>query len=166
MANVKCQVTGESIDKKIAYPVNINGRNKYYKSKDVYDKFMQTEDYKIKIRKMINEILGVDEHQVLKKDSAIIYHKYLKDIGVEIFYHIILHLKNELIEFTSKIPNQKGRVLYILKVVKENVKLGIYEMSSKSIQDNTNIDMDFYDEINSSKMNKKNKLNIEKYLDN
>ena len=40
---ITCQITKEKIDKSIAYCEVVDGKNKYYKSKEVYDKYKENE---------------------------------------------------------------------------------------------------------------------------
>ena len=41
---VTCQITKEKIDKSTAYCEVVDGKNKYYKSKEIYDKYKEKQE--------------------------------------------------------------------------------------------------------------------------
>lgn len=163
---VTCQITKEKIDKKIAYAIIENGRNKYYKNKEIYDLYKENEYNKELLRLGINEICGLSEYEKFDKSSNLIYNVKMKTYSknYKILLNTLLFFKKSLIINLEKIPNTKNKLLYIFKVLEDNIIIGIEKERSLKRQEDSTVDETLFDMVNSVDNIKKNNKGIDKWL--
>lgn len=149
---VKCKYTGESVDKKIAFRVVLEGAVKgtYFKSEKEYKAFMADIESKNKIQLYVNEIFNKLKFTNL---SPIVDRKIKKWINEGYTYqeieYTLYHFKDELKTFRIK-----GET-YIVQVIENKLLKGreIIKLKAKDIKIEINDDVE--NKINNHKYNKK-----------
>ena len=148
MATVKCQITKEVVDKKLAYKVTKDGKNKYYKNKDIYDKFESDTNIKQQIKDIIVNICGKEQYSALDAKSNMLFNKKMKDINfdLDVILLTLLDKKSQIYDLTRKITSTSGRILYIFTVISENINVGIEKKILTNKQDSAIIDLSFMED--------------------
>ena len=163
---VTCQITKEKIDKSTAYCEVVDGKNKYYKSKEIYDKYKENESIKYLIKNELNIICGISEYVKFDKSANLIYNTKMKPYkdAYKIVYNTLLVFKDNLLYNTQKITNVKSKLLYIFKVIEDNISIGMEKELRNKKQESSEADEELMESINSVKNIKSNK-GIDKWLD-
>ena len=148
---IKLKDTGEKINSDFAYVVKEDGKpNKYFSSKENYEKWVANKKNRIKIIEVIYEYLGYDK----KNKVPTIFFKRLKEWNELYDYEFILYSIKETLKYNTWIrekefPSMIARVNYLCAVLQnefpENVnkfkrKKHIEKLNEKSISEIDNTD--------------------------
>lgn len=120
---VKCIDTGEKIDRDKAYKININGKNKYYSSKEGYDAFVTNNYYRNKSIDLIREVMGYSLPQM--QLPTLTYKKvkeYEEPIGLDVLYETLLDKKRDIeYAFYNKTFNSEtAKIMYLFAIVQNH----------------------------------------------
>ena len=119
---VKCIDTGEKMEKTEAYCLNVNGKNKYYSSKEGYEKFVFTNHHKNKCVDIIREMMGYVLPQM--KLPTFTYRKIeeYRELGFDVLYNT-LNAQRSNIEWAlinKDFGSETAKVMYIFAIVQNN----------------------------------------------
>lgn len=165
----KCQVTGEWGNTDIFYKVtNKKGRNKYYKTKEIYNKYIKEKESQEKLLKYIAiEILDYDQYRVLPP----ILLKKIKEIHKVYNYEVILETfqqnrdtLNYWMNLEDKFENEFQRVSYMMAIINNNI-IDIYKewkRKQSRKKKETNVDVNILSK--DIKHSNKNKKDISDFL--
>ena len=165
---VKCVDTDDKIDRDLAYKVIVNGKNKYYSSKEGYDNCVMNNSYRTDCIKLIREIMGYVFKEM--KLPTLTYKKiaeYKEPIGYDVLYNTLVNQK-ENIEwhlYNKQFDSESKRVAYLFGIVRnhyiEEYQKKIVEKRMKRTSESEFEDLD---EINTIERKQKVK-NLSRYLD-
>lgn len=165
----RCRVTGEYGTTDIFYRVTDDkGKNKYYKSKEIYEQHIKEQKNREKLLEYIAiEILNYNQKKILPT----ILLKKIKEIHEVYNYEVILETfeKNkDTLEYwmnlEGKFENEFHRVSYMMAIIKDNI-IDVYkEWKRKQSQTKKEVEVDI-DILNEDiKSSNKNKADISDFL--
>jgi len=118
---VKCLDTKEKMDRSEAYCLNVNGKNKYYSSKEGYERFVYNNHYRNKSIDLIRDMMGYVLPQM--QLPTITYRKieetFKEPIGYDVLYDTLVSQKKNIEwAFQNKeFGSESARVMYLFGIV-------------------------------------------------
>jgi len=114
--NCICPITKELGTTDIFYCVNEKGKNKYYKSKDIYEGYVQEKEQKQKTTTYVLSLLGYEYSPYLNKKLA----ELNQHFSYEIIYSAFV-IQTDKIKYAleNKLSNSKEpqKISYIMKII-------------------------------------------------
>lgn len=173
MRKCKCQITKEIGTTDIFYKVNENGKNKYYKNKKIYDKYMkQKNDRDILLKYIALEILDYQEKQIVPT----ILLKKIKELNefyeYEVIYEAFKEKKDTLkywINLDGKFNSEYQKVSYMMAIINNSIN-DIYErwkIKQQRLQkeNSINVDMNVLNDSEAVVVPKSEAIDISQFLD-
>ena len=120
---VKCIDTGEKKEKAEAYCLNVNGKNKYFSSKEGYELYVTNNHYRYKCIDLIREIMGYVLPQM--KLPTLTYKKieeYKDPIGYDVLYQTLLNKQKDIeyAFYNKQFDSEVARVMYLFAIVQNH----------------------------------------------
>lgn len=166
---VKCQICSNKGDSDVFYRIEINGKNKYYCSKEEY-KSVQAEKNKYNelIEYVSDEIIGYEKGQKFPTSLTRRIAELHKFYSYEVIKYAFQFKKDDIIYYTKTkdFQSEYHMISYIMAIVEGNIN-DVYkawkrkqeqELKAKSIV-NT-VDINLYDEVSNVEIKKKTNDNI------
>jgi len=154
-----CSATKESGTTDIFYCINDKGKNKYYKSEEVYNEYMKDQEYKRKTIEYFLSLLGYEYSNYLKKRLGelnehftyeIIYLAFIKQTDR------IKYVLNDKLRYST----EQQKISYIIKII-ESVINDIKPF--KQVEENS-VEVNI-EELNNIKIKLIKRVDIRQYLD-
>lgn len=117
---VKCQITGEVVTSDNFYKITTNGKNKYYKSEEVYEEWLKIKDLREKILDKITSLL-----RFYTVDKMVL--KELKTLSEKCSYEVIwkaIELNEKELSYwvnSKEFNNNFGKVRYFFAILSNKV---------------------------------------------
>ena len=121
---VKCIDTKEKMERSEAYCLNVNGKNKYYSSKEGYEQFIYNNHYRSKSIDLIRDMMGYVLPQM--KLPTLTYKKieemFKEPIGYDVLYNTLVNYQKDIEwAFQNKeFRSETARVMYLFGIVKSH----------------------------------------------
>lgn len=120
---VKCIDTKEKMDRKEAYCLNVNGKNRYYSSKEGYEKYINNNFYRNKCIDTIRDIMGYVLPQMkLPTLTYKLVEEFKEPIGYDVLYNTLLAQKKaiEWAFYNKDFGSEIARVQYLFAIVQNH----------------------------------------------
>ena len=165
---VKCQDTGEKIDRDVAYKVVTKSGNKYYTSKEAYERIQKDKEYRVKVIETIRDYLGYYKPQMLL--PTLTYKKiaeYQEPIGYDVLYDTLVNNKKNIIwAFNNKdFKSETAKIMYLFAIIQNNYMNEYRKKVERNRLKNTYSESDPNEMITDDKNRKQSIKNIRKWLD-
>lgn len=142
--NCICPITKELGTTDIFYCVNEKGKNKYYKSKDIYEDYIQKKEQKQKTITYILSLLGYEYSPYLNKKLSELNQHFTYEV---IYSAFVMQTDKIRYALENKLSNAKEpqKISYIMKII-DNV---INDCKpAKEIRKNYEVDINDLNKIN------------------
>lgn len=159
---VKLQDTGEISTNEIAYKAP---NNKYYSSKEAYEKIQNNNIYRQKCIDYMYEVLGYKSGMILPT----YFYKSLKGyeaLGYDVFYQTMI-LQNKSVQWALSNKNFNGetaKIMYLMAIYNNNV-MDVYKQIIAEKKSYVQNKFDEVEEISETVSRKQDNKNISKFLE-
>lgn len=117
---VKCYVTNEVGSSETFFQSTVSGVKKYFKSKDIYNKWLREKQDKKEACAIILEILGFEHSAILNKEITLLNNSYSYDIIL-----LTVQKSKEVIDWAvnKKLTdsNEFQKVKYLMAIIKNKI---------------------------------------------
>ena len=160
---VRCQCTGEYGLSGEFYRVKHNGKNLYYKNKEIYLRMINDKETRNQLNNFVSiEVLNYDSSQYLPPFFIKRVNELNKLYPMEVILETFKQNKDNLqywMNQDSKFKNESGRINYMMAIINNNINNEYEKWKIKERQDRVDntvkVDMDLLD-ININNTNKEN----------
>ena len=167
LRKVVCRVTGEYGTSDKFYKVIENGKNKYYKSEEIYKGYKKQQLYRQKTLDLIFDLLGYEEDQYLPPMLLGKIKKLNNYFTYEVIYETFQQSHKTLqywINIKEKFSSEYSRINYMMAIIQNKINSIGKQLKRKKLIQIKNIDVDM-EIMNENLISKKtNKIDISDFL--
>ena len=121
---VKCIDTKEKMERSEAYCLNVDGKNKYYSSKEGYERFIYSNHYRNKSIDLIRDIMGytLPQMQLPTLTYKKIEEMFKEPVGYDVLYNTLVNYQKDIEwAFQNKeFGSETARIMYLFGIVKSH----------------------------------------------
>lgn len=170
---VTCQICKTKGDTDSFYKItDDNGKSKYYCSKEEYQSFRLEKEKRERLLDYI--LLEVFNYEKGQKVNSILFKK-LKELSsfydVEVIYECFTEQKDNIQYWikTKNFNNEYNMICYVMKIIEGNIndtyKKWKYKKQQTLKQENTSVDLDIINQLDTNTINKNKDNGILSFLD-